>query len=161
MIASSNFNEMILLSFSFFSLVPILYFFSLEISQYSASSKIINIYKYTFQRKNRMHEAIFTQNRYTYTVFLLKFPCEHSKKEISRDISKTGGIGIADYPWEIVMVRFRPDQISKFKELYPDKPFTPAIRMILDTFLDGKEPNLLCWRRNSSSLRMRSIRRSW
>ncbi len=37
------------------------------------------------------------------------------------------------------MVRFRPDQILKFRELYPDKPFTPTIRMILDTFLDGKK----------------------
>ncbi len=66
---------------------------------------------------------------------------ELSKFEISRDISRIeGGIGIADYPWEMVTVRFRPDQISKFRELYPDKPFTPTIRMILDTFLDGKKP---------------------
>ncbi len=46
---------------------------------------------------------------------------------------------MTDYPWEIITVRFRPDQISKFRELYPDKPFTPTLRMILDTFLDGKE----------------------
>ena len=39
-------------------------------------------------------------------------------------------------------MRFRPDQIAKFRELYPDKQFTPTIRIILDTFLDGKKSTL-------------------
>ncbi len=89
MITVGNLFEMILFSFSFFSLVPILYFFSLEISRYSAISKIINLYQYTFEGKNSMLVAISAQNRYVDTGFSLKFLCELFKKEISQDISKT------------------------------------------------------------------------
>lgn len=43
-------------------------------------------------------------------------------------------------PWINLTVRLRPDQITKFQELYPEKQLTPVIRMLLDTFLDGKKP---------------------
>ncbi|MDJ1421242.1 MAG: hypothetical protein M5U10_04920 [Candidatus Methanoperedens sp.] len=42
-------------------------------------------------------------------------------------------------PWISLTVRLRPDQITKFQELYPEKQLTPVIRMLLDTFLDGKK----------------------
>ncbi len=87
-ITSSNFLEMILVSFSFFSFVPILSFFSLEISQYCAISNIINIDQYTFDRKNQLTEAKITQNRYIDTGFPWKFISTLSKKEISQDSSK-------------------------------------------------------------------------
>ncbi len=109
MITSSNFFEMILFLFSFFSFVPILYFFSLEISRYSAISKIINIYQYTFERKNRIYAAIFVQNRYIDTGFSLKFQCELSKKEIAQDISKTQflrGLSKKEISWDISEVNF-------------------------------------------------------
>ncbi len=81
--------EMILFSISsFFSLVPIVYFFSLEISRYCAITNIINIDQYTFDRKNRLTEEKFTQNRYNDTGFSWKFLSTLSKKEISLDISK-------------------------------------------------------------------------
>jgi len=43
-------------------------------------------------------------------------------------------------PWIKYPLNFRPDQIEAYQEKFPNVPFAPKIRALLDMALDGQNP---------------------
>ena len=44
--------------------------------------------------------------------------------------------------WQEQHLRFRPDQVTQFKDEYPDKSLSVVMRMLLDEFLGGQKDNI-------------------